>query len=138
MVPRDLGELARPLEAVDAIRRRSEGGITTIKALTGNEAFFEGHYPGFPIYPGVFVLETVHQSALQYVAAGGGDWRQARLREIRSGRFLSPLRPGDVLTTECACALSNDGSELRVDATCRNGERAAAAFRLVYATRGQW
>jgi 3-hydroxyacyl-[acyl-carrier-protein] dehydratase len=133
MSPIELGELARPLEAVDAIVHRDEAAITTVKAVSGSEPFCAGHYPGFAIYPGVFVLETVHQSVLQHVAAGGADWREALLREIRSARFLAPLRPGHVLRTECRCSLSADGTELKVRATCRNAERVSAELRLVYA-----
>src|SRR5918994_7155617 len=126
MLPSSLGELARPLEAVDAIRTRGEHGITTVKAVSGNEPFFEGHYPGFPIYPGVFVLETVHQSVLQYLAADGGDWRRATLQQIRSARFLAPVQPGDVLTTECRCSPSAGGTEMSVHATCRTADGVSA------------
>ena len=133
MLPRALDDLPRPLEGVDAIHERSERGITTIKAVSGNEPFFEGHYPGFPIYPGVFVLETAHQSVLQYVAGAADDWRHAMLQEIRSARFLAPVQPGDVLTTHCRCSVSADGTQLFVQATCRTAEVVSAELRLVYA-----
>ena len=94
MSPIELGELARPLDAVDAIVHRDEAAITTVKAVSGSEPFCAGHYPGFAIYPGVFVLETVHQSVLQHVAAGGADWRKARLCEIRSARSWPRFDPG--------------------------------------------
>jgi 3-hydroxyacyl-[acyl-carrier-protein] dehydratase len=136
MLPCALGDLPRPLDAVDAIRERSEHGITTMKAVSGNEAFFEGHYPGLPIYPGVFVLETAHQSVLQYVAGGGGDWRRTTLQEIRSARFLAPVQPGDVLTTHCRCSPSPDGTQLFVQATCQTAEAVSAELRLVYAIGG--
>jgi 3-hydroxymyristoyl/3-hydroxydecanoyl-(acyl carrier protein) dehydratase len=85
----------------------------------------------------VFVLETVHQSVLQYLAGGGDDWRQAALREIRSARFLAPLQPGDVLVTECECSLSRHGTELKVQATCRKADVVSAQLRLVYGLEGK-
>ncbi|MEV0276741.1 hypothetical protein AB0I22_10235 [Streptomyces sp. NPDC050610] len=50
-----------------------------------------GHYPGFPILPGVLLIDSVRQ------AAGFADGRELRLCSIDRARFASPLLPGDEL-----------------------------------------
>jgi 3-hydroxyacyl-[acyl-carrier-protein] dehydratase len=113
---------AAPLLAVDQVLEVSARGIHTIKAIAGNEAFFQGHYPHFPIFPGVFVLEAVHQAARLFVADGLRLSRHVRLVEIRSVRFLSLLRPGDVLHVDARCTHAADAGELMVDSKCWRGD----------------
>jgi 3-hydroxyacyl-[acyl-carrier-protein] dehydratase len=119
---------AAPLRAVDRVLRLDESGITTRKAVAGNEPFFPGHYPDYFIYPGVFIIEAVQQAAQIYARRHVG---QVKLVEVRSARFLSALLPGAVLDCDCKCTLLPEG-KLRVDATCRHGEVTAATVKLVY------
>lgn len=123
---------ATPLTALDEIVRIEPAGITTRKRVLADEPYFAGHYPGFPIYPGVFMVEAVNQAARAYIARfhPGG-----RLVEART-RFLSAVYPGDVLECDCACTLVDDGARLRVKATCRSGEAVASTVKLIYALGG--
>jgi 3-hydroxyacyl-[acyl-carrier-protein] dehydratase len=118
---------AVPLSALDCVVRIDEKGITTRKAITGNEPFFTGHYPNHPIYPGVFVVEAVCQAVHHHAVIYGGE---AHLVEVRSTRFRLPLEPGDVLESECRCVPERDGEGLEVKAVCRSAKGEVADLKL--------
>lgn len=89
---------------------------------------FSGHYPGFALLPGVFVLEAVHQAVLRYFKAAGGE--RPVLREVTSARFSRPVLPGDLLTVHCRLTPSPGGLGAR--ATCATEGGKAATLRLEY------
>ncbi len=86
--------------------------ILGLKNVTMNELFFQGHFPGEPVMPGVLVLEAMGQvGALLVGLLGGmggcqeGDSPGARgpivyLTTIEQAKFRRPVRPGDQLLTE--------------------------------------
>lgn len=84
---------AAPLTAVDSCER-VPGGVRARLAIRSDEEALAGHFPGLPIFPGVFILESVLQ------ALSTAYERPVRLRELRSVRFLAPLLPGDELTLD--------------------------------------
>jgi 3-hydroxyacyl-[acyl-carrier-protein] dehydratase len=126
-------DYAAPLFALDEVTRADENGIVTRKAVSPDEPFFAGHFPGRPVFPGVFIFEAVHQAAKYYASSRHG--REAELTEIRSLRFLSPVQPGDVLECDCRCASSEEGQRLNVAAVCRCGPRKVAEVKLLYRLR---
>jgi 3-hydroxyacyl-[acyl-carrier-protein] dehydratase len=74
--------------------------LEAYKNVTGNEDFFNGHFPGHPVMPGVLILEALAQ------ASGILAWRTERfdmakqviyLAGIDGARFKRPVRPGDRL-----------------------------------------
>jgi len=77
--------------------------MTAIKNVTFNEPFFNGHFPGFPIMPGVLIVEAMAQAggflALQSQGADLGD-RKVFFMTIDSARFRKPVVPGDQLRLE--------------------------------------
>jgi 3-hydroxyacyl-[acyl-carrier-protein] dehydratase len=70
--------------------------VITSVLVDPDNPLFAGHYLGFPIFPGVCLIECVHQSVLRAADARG---RQMTLDQLRSTRFLAPAFPGDQLTT---------------------------------------
>jgi 3-hydroxyacyl-[acyl-carrier-protein] dehydratase len=60
------------------------------KQFGGEEAFFQGHFPGDPIVPGVLVTEAMAQTA---GIAIGGPGKNFLLTAIRAMKFLRPIRP---------------------------------------------
>lgn len=73
---------------------------TGIKAVSGNEPYFLGHFPDFPVMPGVLIVEAVAQTASVMVAATTSDFTDGKLvffTTIEKARFRQPVRPGDVL-----------------------------------------
>lgn len=73
---------------------------TGIKNVTMNEPFFQGHFPGNPVMPGVLIIEAMAQTAGVICMLDGGDAADARLvyfMSIDKARFRKPVVPGDTL-----------------------------------------
>jgi 3-hydroxyacyl-[acyl-carrier-protein] dehydratase len=76
--------------------------IVGIKCVTINEPFFQGHFPGAPVMPGVLIIEALAQAAATLVLHEVPD-RHERLvyfTGIDEARFRRPVVPGDVLRLE--------------------------------------
>ncbi|WP_329008678.1 3-hydroxyacyl-ACP dehydratase [Micromonospora rifamycinica] len=84
---------AAPLPAVDRLRAtaQDDGGWTVVArvAVDPRNPNLVGHFPGQPIYPGVFVVETLCQAMTRAVPGA------PRLRTVTSVRFLAALLGGD-------------------------------------------
>ena len=79
--------------------------IVATKAVTINEPFFAGHFPGRPIMPGVLILEAMAQAAGVMVFSGQGTTQQSERSVyyyvgIDNARFKKPVVPGDQLEVE--------------------------------------
>ena len=73
---------------------------TGIKAVSGNEPYFLGHFPDFPVMPGVLIVEAIAQTASVMVAATMPDFTNDNLvffTTIEKARFRRPVRPGDLI-----------------------------------------
>ena len=74
--------------------------------VRGDEWFLDGHFPGNPVVPGVILCEILGQSACVLlegeIAAGATPY----FTGITSARFKSPVKPGDVIETECVLTKS--------------------------------
>lgn len=104
-----------------------------VLSLQDDDPIFDGHYPNFPIFAGVFLVEFAHRAALM----SRPELRTTgRLVRVDSARFLSPSFPGDDVTF--ATGWSDERAGERVcRCTARVEERAVARIRLVYRTPGQ-
>jgi 3-hydroxyacyl-[acyl-carrier-protein] dehydratase len=75
-----------------------------IKNVTANEPFFQGHFPGRPVMPGVLIVEAMAQTAAVIVVAALGHEAEGKLvyfMSIDSARFRKPVYPGDQLRLQC-------------------------------------
>jgi 3-hydroxyacyl-[acyl-carrier-protein] dehydratase len=73
---------------------------TAIKNITINEPFFQGHFPGKPVMPGVLLIEAMAQAAGALVLNHLGDAHAGKLvffMSIDKARFRKPVLPGDVV-----------------------------------------
>lgn len=90
-----------PFLLVDKIIDIEEKKITGIKNVTVNEPFFEGHFPGHPVMPGVLIIEALAQTcgvlALKREENRG---KLAYFISINNAKFRKPVFPGDTLTLE--------------------------------------
>jgi 3-hydroxyacyl-[acyl-carrier-protein] dehydratase len=93
-----------PLLLVDRVESLDpERGIVAIKAVTMNEQFFQGHFPGRPIMPGVLIVEALAQAAgvLAVEALGlAGTGKLVYFMAIEGAKFRSPVEPGVLLRLE--------------------------------------
>ena len=91
-----------PFLLVDRIVEMDEAHIVGIKNVTANEPFFQGHFPDFPVMPGVLIVEAMAQTAgVQVLAAFRIAIRSWCFwsRWMRA-RFRRPVVPGDQLRIE--------------------------------------
>lgn len=90
-----------PFLLVDRVLKSEGNKITAIKNVTMNELFFQGHFPGHPIMPGVLQLESIAQVAgilmLKQVENRG---KIAYFMSAESVKWRSPVRPGDTLVVD--------------------------------------
>jgi len=113
--------------------------ILAVKNVSINEPFFQGHFPGHPVMPGVLVLEALAQAGgllTQLSAAGiaAGDEKLFYLVKIDNARFSRMVVPGDQLLLEVRlkrmirnmamyeCSASVDGKQVAsADILCAEG-----------------
>ena len=93
-----------PMLLVDRIERIiPDRSITAIKAVSMNEPFFQGHFPGRPIMPGVLIVEALAQAAgvLAVEALGlAGSGKLVYFMAIEGAKFRAPVEPGVLLRLE--------------------------------------
>lgn len=74
--------------------------IVGIKCVTFNEPFFQGHFPGYPVMPGVLIVEALAQTGAVLMSKSleiDVTGKVIYFMSIDNVRFRSPVRPGDVL-----------------------------------------
>jgi len=91
-----------PMLMVDRIEELEEERIVGIKNVTINEPFFDGHFPDFPVMPGVMILEAMAQVAGVLVLNAIPDRKSklVLLASVEQAKFRRPVRPGDQLRIE--------------------------------------
>ena len=99
---RDILPHRYPFLLVDSIVELEELRIVGIKNVTANEPFFPGHFPDFPVMPGVLIVEAMAQVAGVLVLKSIPDRKNkiVLLASIESAKFRRPVRPGDQLRIE--------------------------------------
>lgn len=91
-----------PFLLVDKILELDEGKRAVgIKNVTANEEFFNGHFQGYPVMPGVLIVEALAQvSAVVMLTKEGNEGRLGLLAGIDNCRFKKQVKPGDQLRLE--------------------------------------
>jgi 3-hydroxyacyl-[acyl-carrier-protein] dehydratase len=125
-----------PFLFIDKIIEISENGATASLTVKPDFPFFEGHYPGNPIMPGVLLCEAVFQTGAVFLA----DYLKDEslndasitpvLSRIRDARFKRMVKPGDVVEISVSLA-EKMGQFFSMTGEVRNREK--VALTLSYA-----
>ena len=101
--------------------------------LTGDEPFFAGHFPGYPVLPGVLIVEALAQTgALAVLADDRFSGRVVLLGGVDKARFRRQVRPGDCLEMSTSLdRLSSHGAGYGAGRATVDGQLACEA-RLLF------
>ena len=95
-------------DLVDQVLEQGEKRIVTLKQVTLAEEYLADHFPGFPILPGVLMLEAMVQAASTLLAPEG---HRLVLGAVKAVKYGAMVRPGDSLRVEVtASATKEDGT----------------------------
>lgn len=111
-----------PFVMIDCVREfRGEDEVVAVKNVTINEPYFQGHFPGNPVMPGVLQLECMAQAAgILMLRRGSSEGRTSFFMSADKVKFRKPVRPGDQIivtakltktrgnklaTAECSCTV---------------------------------
>jgi 3-hydroxyacyl-[acyl-carrier-protein] dehydratase len=93
-----------PMLLVDRVERiEPDVSITAIKAVSMNEGYFQGHFPGRPIMPGVLIVEALAQAAGVLAVESldlAGSGKLVYFMAIEGAKFRTPVEPGCLLTLD--------------------------------------
>ena len=91
-----------PFLLVDKVLEQEEGKrVVAIKNVTANEPFFQGHFPDYPVMPGVLILEALAQAGA--IAVLGLEENKGKIgffAGVDKCRFKKQVKPGDQLKLE--------------------------------------
>jgi 3-hydroxyacyl-[acyl-carrier-protein] dehydratase len=131
-IPALVREPLSPLcEPVRVVRRAAlvDGGWRSAASFTvrPDEPVLAGHFPGFPIFPGVCVIESVLQAAVRTAAP---DLGPLRLDTVESARFRDAVHPGDTLAIDIEWDRADPGSGCAARVSTERGLAALVRLRL--------
>ena len=129
-----------PFLLVDRIEELEPGvRAVGIKNVSQNEPFFQGHFPDYPVMPGVLIIEALAQVGAVGVMAGGEHRdKLALFAGIDDVRFRRQVLPGDVLTLEVEIGrLKGRAGRGTGRATVGDERVCEAELMFAFARRGQ-
>lgn len=118
-----------PFLLVDEVLEIEPG--TRVKAvlrLTGEEYFFKGHFPGFPVMPGVLIIEALAQAgAIAVLMLPENKGKIGFLAGVEKARFRQKVFPGDTITLEVELEKMRMGVGIGKATASVEGQTAASA-----------
>lgn len=128
-----------PFLLIDKILEFSANeSVTTLKNITINEAQFQGHFPGKPIFPGVYIIENMAQSSAFLLAKSAGGVDESKvyfLGRVNKVSFTNPVTPGDQLITTIKVE-KLFGSSAMVSAVSKVDDKTVAKGELMFGMSG--
>ena len=121
-----------PMLLVDRILEISDRRVVGVKNVTANEPFFQGHFPDYPIMPGVLVVEAMAQcgGVLALRRVPDRENKVVLFASIDDCRFRVPVTPGDQLRLVLDI-LKKRGGVMKMQGRAYVGERLAAQAVLM-------
>lgn len=116
-----------PFQMIERVTELEPGkSATGIKCVSVNEPYFEGHMPGYPIMPGVLLIESCAQlCSLVIEQEGVDDSKIYVLLKVKDFKFVKAVIPGDRLEIKADCLRASTGLyEFSVQIFCEGKLRA--------------
>jgi beta-hydroxyacyl-ACP dehydratase FabZ len=122
-----------PFLLVDRIIESTDNKIIGLKNVTINEPFFQGHFPGHPIMPGVLILEAMAQvGGIGALSLPENRGKMAYFLSIKEAKFRKPVVPGDQLIIEVEI-MKKKLSVLQVRATAKVAGEVVTEAEMMFA-----
>lgn len=123
-----------PMLLVDQVTELTPGKtITALKNVTCNEPFFNGHFPGYPVMPGVLMIEALAQTSGVLILKSH-DYDPQRdlffLAGVNNARFKRPVVPGDQLTLQ-ATVVRNRLDLWKFDCVAKVGDEVVCSAEIM-------
>jgi 3-hydroxyacyl-[acyl-carrier-protein] dehydratase len=121
-----------PFLLIDEIVEQTESHIVCRKRFTGEEFWYRGHYPEFPLTPGVLLLESAMQAGavlLAKVVADNPD-KVPVVSRINNVKFKMMVRPGDSIELDVLLTDQMAGAFF-LEAKVSSGDKVAVTFNFV-------
>lgn len=120
---------------IDKVLEQDADRIVAIKSVTSAEEYLGDHFPGFPVLPGVMMLETLVQAARTLMRAVDGPPTTGHwvIGEVRNLRYAAMVRPGQTLKVEVTLRKRDEDGGLEFQGVGSVGDEVAVQgrFRLV-------
>ena len=117
-------------DLIDRVTQRDDTSLSAVKNVSAAEEYLGDHFPGFPILPGVMMLETLVQAARQFAAgADNPPTTPLVISEVRNVRYGGMVRPGQTLDVTVTLR-KRDGHDYAFQGVGKVGEQIAVQGRF--------
>lgn len=115
-----------PFLFVDAVTRLDDDGIEAYRDIRPGEFYFPGHFPGFPVLPGVLMVEAIAQAGILLVLARQPEFvgKKTLFAGVERARFRRQVVPGERLVLEARLVAARAGL-YRFEGRARVGDEVA-------------
>lgn len=121
-----------PFLMVDRVLKIEGDKVVALKNVTVNEPYFQGHFPGHPIMPGVLQLEAIAQVAgVLMLRPGENEGKVAYFMSANNVKWRKPVRPGDQLIIEVTMGKTR-GKIAKANGVCKVGDEVVSEAEVMF------
>jgi len=121
-----------PFLMVDRVLKVEADKVVALKNVTVNEPYFQGHFPGHPIMPGVLQLEAMAQVAgVLMMRPGENEGKVAYFMSANNVKWRKPVRPGDQLIIEVTMGKMR-GKIGKAQGVCKVGDEVVSEAEVMF------